>query len=374
MNQQQIIKDLGFDAKYWLAKKYAAKLQSLFTLINELEKMDGCKVELKGIKGNAELVKELSEIKRINYKYDSQYNEAVKQQNYCRCVYGEFEQWQQVEISHNSGCYKFPFPINNRLYNVIAGMAGQPVNETKKEVVIIKTTMVDSAILKYFDKAAKFISKDDLRPVMQQVCIAFENYQCEVVGTDAHRLFLSPKFGSSEKDSTKLLVSEKAAKTIAKMKPETDLCEIHLLADNKIQIEGQIFDLFTDRYYVDYRCVMPDYKKYMEFDRQRLIDNVNKVKVYANKCTQQVTFHLNGSISLHSQDVDFSFEGDADMPYITKQFPDTDIAFNGKFLNECLAVFKNKTVKMFTDGSSNKGVLLTNDVDTVLLMPLLINS
>lgn len=95
---------------------------------------------------------------------------------------------------------------------------------------------------------------------------------------------------------------------------------------------------------------------------------------YSNKFTSQVNFHINGSIALHSQDVDFSFECNADMPYISKNIPDTDIAFNGKMLNECLSIFKDSTLKFKTDGKSTQAGIFTNDTDTVLIMPLMLNN
>ena len=95
---------------------------------------------------------------------------------------------------------------------------------------------------------------------------------------------------------------------------------------------------------------------------------------YANKITAQVNFHLNGNIAMSSCDVDFSFESNSEMPYISKNFVDTDIAFNGKFLVDSLGIFKDKTVKMFSDGIPTKAAIFTNDTDTVLLMPLMMNS
>ena len=105
-----------------------------------------------------------------------------------------------------------------------------------------------------------------------------------------------------------------------------------------------------------------------------MIANVKKLLPYSNKSTGQVNLHLNGSIAMHCEDVDFSFRCDADMPYLSKIFDDTDIAFNGKFLNTCLTTFKEENVKMFTDGSSTKAAIFTNDTDNVLLMPLMLNS
>ena len=372
MTQKQIISDLGFDANYWLAKKYAAKLMGLFSLINDIEKMDGFKVCLNGIKGNLQLVNELPELNPDNYNSRFSFDAAVKQQDFCRYLFGEFENWQHITISHNSGSYSFPFPINNRLYNVIAGMAGVEITETKKEVTVLNTITVDSGIFATMAKAVKFISKDNLRPAMQHICLDFENYVCEVVATDAHRLYLSPKFEGSEKSRVQILINEQTAKILAKIKPDSDLTEISILDNDRLMINGDIYDNSTDWNYMkfpDYRCVMPDYKDAMQFEVKPFIANVKKVYPYSNKITGQVNFHLNGSIAMHTQDVDFSFECDAEMPYIAKTFPDTDIAFNGKLLMESLGIFKEKVIKMKTAGKSTQAGIFTNDIDTVLLMP-----
>jgi len=376
MTIKQIISDLGFDANYWLAKKYAAKLVGLFSLINELEKLDGFKVCLNGIKGNLELVNELPELNPDNYYSRDAYIRNVTMQENCKCIYGEFENWQQVTISHKTGSYSFPFPIGNKLYNVIASMAGETVIETKKEVNVLNTVAVDSGIFATFSKAVKFISKDGLRPAMQHICLDFENYKCEVVATDAHRLYLSPKFEGSEKERVQILINEQTAKILAKNKPDSELTEISILDNDRIMVNGEIYNNQTEWNYMkfpDYRCVIPDYKESMQFEVKPFIANVKKVMPYANKSTNQVNFHLNGSIALHSQDVDFSFECNADMPYITKSFPDTDIAFNGKLLTESLSIFKEKVIKMKTAGNSKQAGIFTNDTDTVLLMPLQLN-
>lgn len=372
MTQKQIISDLGFDANYWLAKKYAAKLMGLFNLINDLEKLDGYKVSLNGIKGNLQLVNELPELNVDNYHSRFSFDEAKRQQDFCRDLFGEFENWQQVTITHNSGRYSFPFPTNNRLYNVIAAMAGEVITETKKDVNVLNTIAVNSGIFKEFTKALKFISKDNLRPAMTCVCLDFENYTCEVVSTDAHKLFLSPKFEGSEKSKVTILIGEQAAKSLSKITPATEITEISILDNDRIMIEGEIYPT-CDARFPDYRCVIPNYELMMEFDKAQLIKNVKKVMPYANKSTNQVNFHINGSIALHSQDVDFSFECDADMPYISKDIPDTDIAFNGKFLIESLGIFKDKVLKFKTDGISTKAGIFTNDTDTVLIMPLMLN-
>lgn len=371
MTQIEIISALKLDSKNYLVKPYAAKLLSLFKLINELKKLDGFKCELTGKRGNVELVNELPELLPDNYRSLFQYNEAKKQQDNCRNIYGFFEKWQKIVISHNDGTYCFPFPMDNSLYSVFLGLAGESIRENKKDAVIVNSIAIDSSVLASFGKAVKFISKDDLRPVFQHVLIDCENYKVEIVATDCHKLYRSEAKECSQKDRVQILISEKSAKAISKIKPLNPETEIHILEDNKIMIEGNVFDTFDGKF-ADYRVVIPEYDKYMEFNKDTFITNVKQVLPYSNRITGQVNFHLNGSISLHTEDVDFSFESDRDMPYIEKQFPDTDIAFNGDFLLTSLSIFKDKTVKMYHDSKSTHAGIFTNNKDMVLLMPLML--
>jgi len=373
MTNKQIISDLGLDQSYWLAKKYAGKLSGLLSLINDLEKLPGYKVSLTGVKGNYEMVRDMPKLSQLDYRRKEQFFEAEKQQQNCKMIYGEFEQWQTVEISHNTGCYKFPFPMNNRLYNVIASMAGEVMMEDKKEVQVLNSILIDSKFLKVLPKAIKFIAKDELRPAMQHICLSFDKGICEVVATDAHRLYLSPKFECSQLEDTKMLISAESAKKLSKIKPEGDTIEIGILTTGEIMVMGCIYPIFDARF-PDYKVVIPEYDKSMEFETKAFINNVNKVLPSSNKRTSQVTFHLNGSIALHSEDIDMGLECDANMMYVSKDFPDTDIAFNGKMLVDSLGIFKDKTIKMKSHGHSHHAGIFTNDSDTVLVMPLLLNT
>ena len=78
--------------------------------------------------------------------------------------------------------------------------------------------------------------------------------------------------------------------------------------------------------------------------------------------------------NLTAQDVDFSLESKAQMNYLKKTCPDTDIAFNGQFLVTAMAAFKEDKIKMFTDGKSTQAAIFTNQKDNVLIMPLMLNN
>lgn len=280
----------------------------------------------------------------------------------------------KIMVETKQGMYAFYLPVDNafyyevcRLLNIectIKGITKQQDKET------LQTISFDKTAFKAMATACKFISRDDLRPAMQHVCLAFHNNTLEVVATDAHRLFMSKKVNSSQVERLEILISEKTAKQLSKIRGNADL---HILANGEIMVNGVIYSTF-DGHFPNYRCVVPEYKEAMLFDRVKFIDNCKKVLPHANKSTGQITFHLNGTIAMHCEDIDFGMEADAAMPYVSKDFKDVDIAFNGKLLTDCLSIFKEKQIKMYSNGENTKCATFTNGIDTALLMPLMLHN
>lgn len=282
----------------------------------------------------------------------------------------------KMMIETKEGIYSFYLPVDNAFYYAVCRMLN--VEFTVKDVIKKEAKhkfITYPYLLDKIKKAAGFTSNDDLRPAMTCICLDFSKDGLQVVSTDAHRMYYSKMVSfDGSKDDLQILIAPESIKPLSKLKLKDDEpLTITVYNDNTASFNDFEVNLLDARF-PQYRVVIPEYKKAMQFDRAKLISNVKKVMPYANKVTRQVNLHLNGSIALNACDVDFSFECNADMPYITKDFPDTDIAFNGSFLVDALGIFKEKTVKMLTDGSSTKAGIFTNDIDTVLLMPLMINN
>lgn len=334
-------------------------------------------------KDNSELENEKTElenkIKELKIKKDELIKDAKDafafndvSENEKREVAGLFE-GALISVFTKNGQYIFYLPMHNKFYYLVCDLLGLKYEiKGVESMEVINTITINPAIFKTFGKAIKFVSKDDLRPAMMGICLTLENYSAEVVATDAHRLYYSPKFECSQKDRLQLIINQKAAAMLAKTSFTDDILEISILKGNKILIDGNIIELI-DANFPDYRVVLPNYKTFMEFEKKPFIENVKAVLPMANKSTSQITFHLNGSISLNTRDVDFSFESNKEMPYISKNFQDTDIAFNGKFLLEAMGIFKESKLKMYSEGASNKAAVFSNGIDNILLMPLMIN-
>lgn len=283
----------------------------------------------------------------------------------------------QIEVKTNKGEYRFYVPIANAFYYAVLRLLNIPFEVAKVEVISAKYKFITyPEIIECIKKAAKFVSDDDLRPVFQCVCLDFSDKGLQVISTDAHRMYYS-KYFSFEKgiNNTQLLISPESVKVLCKVKPDYEnALTISVFNDNTADINGIAIKLFTEKKYPDYKVVIPEYTLSMEFEKDNFIQNVKKVMPFANKSTTQINFHLNGNIEMTAQDVDFSFESIAQVAYLSKDLPDTDIAFNGKFLVEACGVFKDKTLKMYHDGKNTHAGIFTNGKDSVLVMPLMLNS
>jgi len=286
----------------------------------------------------------------------------------------------KINVTTDKGSYSFYLPVNNafyyaacRLLNISFEMAGvETIDKT-----VLHTFITWPWHIENIKKAFACVSKDNLRPAMTGVCLDFKKEGLQIVATDAHRMYYSQRMNCEGiKEDTRIIIAPEGVKALCRLKMAQDTpLTITVYNDNTASFNGCEVRLIDARF-PDYPVVIPQYDNYMAFDKDSFAANVKKVIPYANKATNQVNFHLNGNIALHSEDIDFAFECDAEMPYNSKNFEDLDIAFNGKFLLDTMATFKEKELKMYHCGGSNgqsKAAIFTNDNDSVLVMPIYLN-
>lgn len=285
----------------------------------------------------------------------------------------------KIKVETHAGNYFFCLPVDNIFYYAICRMLNIEFKMADADVVkktIVSTFITYPHLIDNIKKSLRFTSNDDLRPSMTCVCLDFKSEGIQIVSTDAHRMYYSKRVSCEGfKENTQFLIEPESAKKLAKVKFKDDEpLIIKICSDNTADFNGVEVKLMPDTRYPDYSVVIPEYNTFIEFEKSNFVDNVKKVLPYANKSTNQVTLHMNGNIQMMCQDVDFSFESVAQVAHLSKTCPDTDIAFNGQFLIDAISIFKDKSIKMFTGGKATQAAIFTNNTDSVLLMPLMLNN
>jgi hypothetical protein len=279
---------------------------------------------------------------------------------------------ERFSVTTHRGNYSVVVPTGNKVHEAFCKLLNVGNLETKPEVDILYSFTFPSEVLDAIKKARGFVGKDDLRPATQCVCIEIDNKFVQIVSTDCHQLYMSQPvaiLGPPEKHQ--FLINATDLKRIPKSTDEP--FEFNILKNNVAMFGGLEVPLLTGAMFPQWKVVVPEYKQGMTFNRTAMISKVKEVLPYANKCTSQVNFYLNGSIEMSAQDVDFSFESKARLSYLSKEFPDVKIGFNGKFLLNGLSIFSAEKLTMLSDGLPERCAIFTDGIDRVLVMPLVIS-
>jgi hypothetical protein len=370
MNTQQTAKALNLMPVISSHKLMAAKYSKVWSFTKDLQKLPGFKCDLSNEIGNIEAVKQMPQKTEDDFFSKQTFWNWEAGQDHIKDQFGEFPNWRQVTLSHPSGSYKFFIPTDNAFYYSYCTLLGIDVIVSKDDSKVIKDQfLIPGEVFSQFSKALKFVSKDGLRPALHNICLDIRGGFLTVVATDCYRLFYSSKYKIEAKDQQILLPVE-TCKQLTKIKIDTEV----FLTEDSIEVNGKSYDIFTEEVkYPDWRCVVPEYSSFIEFSRDEFLNHIKKVMPSANRSTNQVKLHLNGSIALQAEDIDFNTECSSEFLYLNKNFDTLDIAFNGKFLIEALGTFKDKSLKMYLGNTATKAGLISNDKETALLMPLMLN-
>lgn len=361
MNAKDIIGALKMpDSKYY--KNHAIRLAGVYSFLKQIRR-DIRKVEI--LDTNHPL--KFGRATEMRVKNCEPYEYAISE--------GKDVPAALIRIETKTGEYKFAVPYG-AIYNEFCEVLRIATRLETAPAPIetpIRTIYTSSDVLRSLGKAAKFVSKDDLRPNLQRVCITMDRTGLEVAATNCHYLYRSRKMDSWYRgERLHLLIDAKDAVALSKKKPSRLKIPIELFPDYRIKIDGVECQTLNESF-PDFRAIIPTYSEYMTVDRNGLISAVKEVLPLANKATHQVALLINGNIKIETGDVDFGCGSEKEISYLEKTFPDMAIAFDGKLLTQSLASFEEETVKIYSAGESEKMVIVSNDVDSVMLMPLVMN-
>lgn len=317
----------------------------------------------------AEIYKLLLEIKDKVQYVNSEDTIMYFGKNFDSCTGTEIPRKLFTVHTNYNAKYVFSIPKDNSFCTLICDLLGIKVNENAKVIKpsFTESILVGSEIIEAINTAAKFVCKDDLRPVLCCILLDVNDGKMKVVSTDANRLFISKEIECSAKDMQ--IVIHAPLNKLPAIKD--DLIQIDI-SKEFIAIGNNKVNIFDGKY-VAYTAVLPQYDKYMLFDKKEMLQSIKQLMPYTNKITNNLQFHLNGSISINASNDYMGTDSKCELYHSIKTFPDMDVDFNAKFLQSILKEIKSPEVMFYSSGNNNRSVILkgTEDKQQFILMPIL---
>lgn len=229
--------------------------------------------------------------------------------------------------------------------------------------------------LDYIETALKFVSKDELRPVMTGIF-----FSLDIAATDAHRLYFKPLTHQVGQPFT---MPSKTAKTILTIGGEWDIFYYSYKNESgdewerikMVNGEGiEVVFIPIDARFPDYKVVIPEGKGDVSItvDPAEFISELKNAKKFSNKATNMVILSINGKMEIYSQDIDFGMEYKNEVSADITKHPEIDlfqIGFNANFLTDILNELPAKEKAKMKFWTPTKATIVN---DNFLLMPLMV--
>ncbi|MCY4419247.1 MAG: DNA polymerase III subunit beta [Cytophagales bacterium] len=280
----------------------------------------------------------------------------------------KFHSGDTIGFSLEKGSYKLEMTVGENSYHV--------ATEDPEEYPVLPELDRSLSVqlpVKYLKAAIQntlyAISQDEIRPAMAGVLVEIEddNRVVYFVSTDGHRLV---KYTVHLKEGTgtsgRMVIP---GKTLSFLKSVLDSHEEeHVKID--FSPSNAVFHLGSRQLSV--RLIeerFPDYKRVVQVDnknkvvvfRKELINCLDRVLVFANRATKQVSFLLEGNkLELSAEDLDYS-RGASEALVCRHDGENIRIGFNATFLLDALKPLGSEEIEFQFDLPEKAAVLLPRD-------------
>lgn len=239
-------------------------------------------------------------------------------------------------------------------------------------------------------QAGKFVSNDDLRPVMNTLCIDIAEDRSEVtfVASNGHILFKVPHSNNPETggsnfyrsgEPTQILVHSSFFRTLSVF---DDSEQIDIQTDGKaILFSGNDIEYLckaVEGKYPNYKSVIPTNNPYyVVVDKKELISVVKRVALFSSASSNIVALKKDGMfLNVCASDIDFSKKAEDQVLIADGKCNDGfSIGFNAHSLLDTVAAIPDDTIRIQLSDPSRAGVLTADTpapTTLTLLMPVIL--
>lgn len=224
-----------------------------------------------------------------------------------------------------------------------------------------------------YDKFSKYISNDELRPVMNAVCHDHDN----LVASDTHMLIWHEGIS---KLSGSMLLPKKVIRLL-KLFPQNykvyETGSFYRLINKRIPIEIKYYKVNGN--YPTWKTIVPkNYNFIYYFDRDEALGAVKKLKAFTNTVSMKLELNfMNMGINLTAGDIDFNRSASIEIysEYETNKdskedFREQTYGISVHFFEQILDTIKNDLVVLKV--INNRQAYVFNDF--ILCMPMMVNA
>jgi len=225
-----------------------------------------------------------------------------------------------------------------------------PKIENKDGILTEITTTTDLASM-FFGAAKDFVGTDELRPVMNGVCMDIKKNKLFIVSTNAHMLLKLETPIKVEVEDNTFLIPSKGAYLISKMKKDNE-CVFSFSEKNvyvKSNNEYYIIRL-TEGKYPNYNSIIPSSSNItIQINKEKLYNAIDMISLVGNASSNMQILDLEkDKLSVNAINLDANSQGNVVIEdgLVYDGDEKFKIGFNSKFMNTILGNITHENVEI----------------------------
>lgn len=217
-----------------------------------------------------------------------------------------------------------------------------------------------SGVRDIISKVSFAAAQDETRPILSGVLFHFKDPELKVAATDSYRLAeLTMRFEKSSPEELKVVVPAKALVELGRV---IEGGEVKLrTAENQVQFETDAVRLVSrlvEGEFPDYKQIIPESAETRALlPREDFMSKVRIASLFSQEAGSSVrlTFAAPGKVEVAAET---SQVGDSHASLSAKVTgPENTVAFNGRYLLDCLAAIDDQNVTFTTSGKLSAGLI-----------------
>ena len=240
--------------------------------------------------------------------------------------------------------------------------------EKGEQKIEIEQTNLKDAI----EKTIFAVSQDDSRPVLKGCLMEFEGLRLTMVALDGYRMALNKKNLSKTTEYKKIIVPAKSLAEISRMVGEKEeIAEIYLMENYAVfKFEDtEVSTHLINGEYINYNQLLP------ENYETNVVVNKNEMEESLDRASLPSKQDKNNLVKLEIREGLMTISGTSEMSNVKENVPvslkgkDLNIAFNARYLADCLRVIEKEFIQMnFTTSVSPSTIMPCESDESVYLV------